>query len=432
MNSLYETDTHDSHDLLEAIYKDSLGDVKSYLASGADVNRAAIVEYEDLMPPLSLACRRGSFEIAKYLFENGADLSTPGSDGKTPLHYVCEGDERREEKKGELFQILKYLIDNGANVDIKDNMGCTPLFTACEVDDIDMVRLLLHSKCDVNVNTVNGYSAMKVACRNAKFWSYWHGRALCNSTAKVDPNEFPPIQITKMLLQANANMNEATLLPTAVQFGDHNLVRELIQLGMDVNMLDDNMCTPLGSACTSVSVKCDVVELLLGLGADVNKGGGWKKQKPVIFAFVHNSVDKIRVLLSYGAKVTPEEMTELVSLSFSKSILENPEVVGPNSKELLSWQLLLAAGFKPIVNGTQLEEKLFQLQMCSSYDKICPWITSLLFPMLSLKEHCRLAIRNNIQISVDKNINELSLPKHLVNFLKFQEYSTADACLNGR
>ncbi|XP_063414737.1 ankyrin-3-like [Mytilus trossulus] len=416
----------DIHDLLEAIWKDSLKDVKDFIAKGVDVNRAAIIEYEDFMPPLSLACQRGNFEIAKFLFENGADLSIPGSDGKTALHYVCEGDEHREEKKGELFKILKYLVDHGANIDIKDNMGCTPLFTACEVDDINMVRLLIQSKCDINVNTVNGYSAMKVACRNAKFWSYWHGRALCNTATKVDPNEFPPIQITKMLLQANANMTDATLLPTAVQFGDPNLVRELIGLGMDVNMLDDNMCTPLGSACTSVSVKCDVVKLLLSLGADVNKGGGWKKQKPLIFAYVHNSVDKIRILLSYGAKVTPEEMTELVSLSFSKSILENPEVIGPNSKELLSWQLLLAAGFRPMVNGTQLEEKVFQLQMCSSYDKICPWITSLLFPMLSLKEHCRLAIRNSIPTSIDSHLDGLFLPKHLRDFLSFQEYSSVE------
>jgi hypothetical protein len=226
-----------------------------------------------------------------------------------------------------------------------------------------------------------------------------------------------------MLLQADANMKDATLLPTVVQFGDPNLVKELIGLGMDVNMLDDNMCTPLGSACSSVSVKCDVVELLLSLGADVNKGGGWKKQKPLIFAYVHNSVNKIRILLSHGAKVTNDEMTELVSLSFSKSILENPEVIGPNSKELLSWQLLLAAGFRPKVYGTTLETKFSQLEMCSSYEKICPWITALLFPTLSLKEQCRLAIRDRISTSIDDNLEKLPLPKHLKDFLTFKEYS---------
>lgn len=414
----------DIHDLLDAIWKNSLQDVERFVSKGADVNRVAIVEYEDPMPPLSLACHRGSFEIAKYLFEHGADLTTPGFDGKTPVHYVCEGDEHREENKEQLYKILKYLIERGANVDIKDNMGCTPLFTACEADDIDMVSLLIQSKCDVNVNTVNGSSAMKVACRNAKFWSYWHGRALCSSSSvKIDHNDFPPIKITKMLLQADANMKDATLLPTVVQFGDPNLVKELIGLGMDVNMLDDNMCTPLGSACSSVSVKCDVVKLLLSLGADVNKGGGWKKQKPLIFAYVHNSVNKIRILLSYGAKLTNDEMTELVSLSFSKSILENPEVIGPNSKELLSWQLLLAAGFRPKVYGTTLETKFFQLEMCSSYEKICPWITTLLFPTLSLKEHCRLAIRDRISTSIDDNLEKLPLPKHLKDFLTFKEYS---------
>ena len=44
-----------------------------------------------------------------------------------------------------------------------------------------------------------------------------------------------------------------------------------------------------------------------------------------------------------------EEMSELVVLSLSKSILRNPEVVGPHSKELASWRLLLKTGARPLV-----------------------------------------------------------------------------------
>jgi hypothetical protein len=55
--------------------------------------------------------------------------------------------------------------------------------------------------------------------------------------------------------------------------------------------------------------------------------------------------------------MTEEEMTEMVSLSLSKSILENPEVVGPNSKELMSWRLLLKTGTRPMVQG-QLATKV--------------------------------------------------------------------------
>ena len=203
-------------------------------------------------------------------------------------------------------------------------------------------------------------------------------------------------------------------------------MEELLDLGMDINLLDDNMCTPLGIACSSTHVGPQLVKLLLMRGADVNKGGGWKKQKPLIFAYVHNSVEKIKLLLSYGAKMSPHEMSELVSLTLSKTILENPEVIGPNSKELLSWRLLMAHGFTPVVQGTELYYKVHQLGMCSSYDKISPWLQSMLYPLRSLKELCRISVRQNMVVSVDENIEKLPLPDRMKDFLKVNEIFICD------
>ncbi|XP_060062636.1 putative ankyrin repeat protein RF_0381 [Ylistrum balloti] len=383
----------------------------------------------DNLTPLSLACKQGSVEMVKLLVKDGADIGAPGNDGKTALHYTCEGGNRiidgnDDEKTDDFLEILQFLLDSGANVDWKDNMGRTPLFTACEADDIEMVSLLVRHNCDVNIQTVDGDCPIRVTCRNAKFWTYRPGS---NNLSQNNPSEFPPIQITKVLLQANADISKATLLPTAVQYKDVGLVRELLELGMDINMLDDNQCTPLGAACSSVNVPCNIVKLLLEHGADVNKGGGWRKQKPLIFAYVHNSVEKIRLLLSYGASLTPDEMTELVSLSFSKSILENPEVIGPYSKELMSWRLLLAAGFQPSSQSAQLTYKMQQLNICSSYEKISPWIQSMLYPLYSLKEICRISIRNGIPASIDDNIRKMTLPKSLKDYLLFNEFATAES-----
>jgi hypothetical protein len=165
------------------------------------------------------------------------------------------------------------------------------------------------------------------------------------------------------------------------------------------------------------------VKLLLDCGADINRGGGWRKQKPIIFAYVHNSVDKIKLLLSYGATLTREEMTNLVSLSFSKSILENPEVITPWSKELMSWNLLLAAGFIPLDNDPVLANKIDQLRLCSSFDKISPWIWDMIFPISSLKGLCRIEIRNSLRTSVkDAAIEQLPLPAEIKKFLQFNEF----------
>jgi len=63
------------------------------------------------------------------------------------------------------LKIITFLIDNGANIDCKDNMGRTPLFMACEADDVHIVKLLVQHQCDVNTQTVDGDSPVKVACR---------------------------------------------------------------------------------------------------------------------------------------------------------------------------------------------------------------------------------------------------------------------------
>ena len=387
--------------------------LRNLLESDVDVNH---MSEDDSIPALALACSLGNVEAVRLLVKAGADVNIAGSDGKTLLRYTCE----KEEHKPELLEILDILIENGADINESDNMGCTPLYYACLADDTKMVYRLIHEGCSVNIKTVEGDSPMKVACRNAEYWFFWKGRDTHGACCPVDPNEFAPVQIIKLLLQNGSDPGEATCLPTAVQFGAINLVKELLNYSMNVNMMDQSERSPLGCACSSAKVDASVVEMLLQQGADVNKGGGWRKQKPVIFAYAHNSVEKIRLLLSYGAEITEDEMTDLVSLSLSKSVLENPEVISPSSKELISWRLLLAAGFRPVIGGS-LQGKIHKLTICSSYDKISSWIPSLLSPVHSLSECCRICIRRCLPLSIDENIVMLPLPPRLKKFLQFKE-----------
>lgn len=406
---------HFGNQILHAIENNSVQEIKDFHEHNYDFNKPIVKPDETSVIPLSYACCIGSVDIVQYLLQIGVDTNIPSTDGKLPMHFACDADEREESRKREYLHIMQLLLQHNCEMNVMDNMGRTPLFMACEADDVDTVRLLVQHGCDVNLQTVCGESPLRVSCRNAKYWSYWHGRERIRST------DFPPVKITKILLKANADISEATLLPMAVQLGDTTLVEELLDLGMDINMLDDNMCTPLGTACSSTHVRPQMIKLLLDRGADVNKGGGWKKQKPLIFAYVHNSVEKIKLLLSYGAEITPAEMSELVSITLSKSILENPEVVGPKSKELESWRLLIAHGFAPVVRNTELYYKIHQLSMCSSYDKISPWIQQFLYPVHSLQDLCRISIRRNMHISIDSNIDALPIPPKLKDFLKVKE-----------
>lgn len=132
-------------ELLEAIWCNNPAEVSKLIDDGADLNKIGIIFQDEPISPLSLACKMGHVDIVKILFQKKVDLNMSGHDGKTALHYTCEGDERRDEKKEDLLEILRLLIKNGANMEAMNNMGCSPLFSACEVDDVDMVKLAFGS-----------------------------------------------------------------------------------------------------------------------------------------------------------------------------------------------------------------------------------------------------------------------------------------------
>ena len=309
--------------------------------------------------PLCQACLELNETTVRNLLKSGADVNLSDIDGKTPLHLVCGAGTETSN-----FDILQILLMNGANVNAKDNKDQTPLFIACENDNLELVRLLLSAGCKPDVITANGNSAMKIACKNANYWFSSH----CHTSSSMIA---PAVYIAKCLLSRQTSLStEATCLPAAVQFSHYNIVKDLLKCGMSVNQPDDNGRTALGCACMIESVEPDVVELLLKFGADVNRGGSWGKQKPLKFAFAHNSLEKIKLLLSYGAQITSDEMTELVSVNLSKSFLENPEVINFYSEDLRSWRFLLAAGFTPTLNGTpgtvnDLVTKLLQVNTFS-------------------------------------------------------------------
>lgn len=85
----------------------------------------------------------GYVDVVKILIQKKVDLNMFGYDGKIVFYYICEGDERRDEKKEDLLEILKLFIKNGVNMEVMNNMGCILFFFVCEVDDVDMVKFLV-------------------------------------------------------------------------------------------------------------------------------------------------------------------------------------------------------------------------------------------------------------------------------------------------
>uniref|UniRef100_A0A0B6YTC1 SOCS box domain-containing protein n=1 Tax=Arion vulgaris TaxID=1028688 RepID=A0A0B6YTC1_9EUPU len=420
-------DTQDLSEYIDALHLENGGDIDMIFKSRLVVETLANTQ----ISCLSLACRIHNLRLVTTLLEQGADVNIVEEDGMSPLHILCNSEKHNLVR----IKIAQLLLQHKIDVNLQDFLGRTALLLACHNNQVGLVDLLIQAGCDVNIPDKNGDAPFMVACRMASDgWYFWNTDCLIDDDSDDkeededsdncgQDNKFPPVVICKLLLRAGANPRMATLLPPAVLFSTMETVKEFIDLGMDVNLMDENRRSPLGCACTASHIPHSMVKLLLERGADVNEDGGGRKSKPIILAYVYNSVDKIRLLLSYGATISCEEMSDLVSISLSKWFLENPEIIHEESRELLSWKLLLKAGFRPRL--PLLTMKLKRVSLCSSYSKVSPWIHNLLSPMLSLADICRVTIRSQLHPSIDVNIDYLPLPNTLKGFLKYNEFTTA-------
>ena len=104
--------------LSEAVYNDTLDEVKNLVRQGANVNTTN----KHGTPLLLIAILFKDEEIAKYLIANGADIHTPIADGITFLMAASN--------YAHLFELVKFLVENGADINLTDKKGRTALSIA--------------------------------------------------------------------------------------------------------------------------------------------------------------------------------------------------------------------------------------------------------------------------------------------------------------
>lgn len=105
--------------LLDAAFAGDTAKVKSFLASGADVN----VKNSYGATPLMLASQEGHSESVKLLLAAKADVNARMPDGYTSLMFACQ------HGRGE---IVTLLLEAKASINAKRSDGATPLLIASQ------------------------------------------------------------------------------------------------------------------------------------------------------------------------------------------------------------------------------------------------------------------------------------------------------------
>jgi len=151
-------------------------------------------------------------------------------------------------EKGDIAAVEKLLAEGKKLNSVNWNLE-TPLMHSVKHNQIEMTKLLLKSKADVNYQFFRGKTALKIAVKNGN------------------------TDIVRVLLDGGAdikikNLMKRTVLMSAAKYGHIEIAEMLINKGSDVNVKDIKNITALMLAAEQGHI--NVVRLLLKRGAKID------------------------------------------------------------------------------------------------------------------------------------------------------------------
>jgi len=131
--------------LVYATYQGNANIVRILLSQGAAVDKG----YPGGKPPLCFAAQFGHLDIARNLLAYKASLLATSSKGVTPLHSAAEAGEA---------SVASLLIESKASLVIRTQDGRTPLRMAGQ--QFGTTKMLLEHRADPNSQCINGVVAL--------------------------------------------------------------------------------------------------------------------------------------------------------------------------------------------------------------------------------------------------------------------------------
>jgi ankyrin repeat protein len=306
--------------LMTAARTGQVGAVNALLSRGAPVDARERKGQTALM----WAAAEGNVEVVDALLKAGADFQTPLSSGFTPLFFAV-----REGRTDVVFRLLKaganvnevMKLQNGAST--AHHTAINPLLLAIENGHFELAAALLSAGADPNSHP-SGYTPL-------------HAITWVRKPLRGDGNPPPygsgtlgSLDLVRVLIENRADINArlengtsargrftttgSTPFELAARNSDVPLMQLLIERGANRQLANADDCTPILAACGVGAVgpgdetagteeeAIGAVRLLLKLGANVNDVD--KNGETVMHGAAYQSRDKmIQVLADAGADI---------------------------------------------------------------------------------------------------------------------------------
>ena len=182
-------------------------------------------------------------------------------------------------------EAVEFFLFLGADPDCAFD-GTTPLIFACANQYVDIARLFLCANANVNLQDENAWTALMVMC----------------------DLENPDEKLVEMIIQSGADLNmhitvdietQETALMLAVENGNSNIVKCLLDEGAFVDEVNDKGVTALKITCQYRN--SEIMRILLDYGADPNLQDDINYTTALHVACHYQFTELVDILLLYDA-----------------------------------------------------------------------------------------------------------------------------------
>ena len=222
-------------------------------------------------------CTKGSaFDVAAVI-KRGGDVLSKNVNGSQPIHFASVSGN---------VEVIKLLLSLDCDVHALNLSGFSPLHFAVDSGSVETVLLLLSYGADMYKETAEGYSPLVYICGRGTQGLF----TAINECGTFDVNW--------------KNSHGLTLLHILCQEDGMNplLIEEILDLGADIELVDDEMRTPLLIACMTDNTIA--AQILLRHGAEANVTDKSRSTCPLSTACGNNNFGLVVTLIECKATHT--------------------------------------------------------------------------------------------------------------------------------
>ncbi|CAH0549306.1 unnamed protein product [Brassicogethes aeneus] len=268
-----------------SVFNNSVDITKLLIRNGVNINK----NNRYGVSALSLATINGNLEIVKDLVRNHADINAQDIDGLSPLMFAVDNNHT---------ETAEYLINQGADVNLRDSKYTgTALHFAAATGNVEIAKVLLSKKADIDAQDINGNSPLMFAVSNNH-----------TETAKFLINQGADVNLRD-------SKDNATALHDAALTENVEIANVLLSKDADIDAQDINGKSPLIFAVSNNHT--ETAKFLINKGADVNLRGSKDNATALHDAAATGNVEIAKVLLSKDADIDAQDINEFSPLMFA-------------------------------------------------------------------------------------------------------------------